>query len=312
MIPMRIFITGATGVIGARVMPLLIQAGHTVTAVSRSSRHHDTLRRAGATPVATDLFHVAALRRAMAGHDAVINLATHVPSSATKMLLRWAWRENDHIRRDASAAIATAAAAEGLQRMIQESFAPMYPDHGDEWIDESMRVEPSAHTRSAVDAEAAAARFTANGGAGVVLRFGGLYGPDETLLEMLHVMRKGWSPLPGDPNAYFSSLSQDDAASAVVAALDVPAGIYNVVDDEPMRRAEWVRSLASATGIPTPKPIPGWVAALGGSVMRLIARSQRISNRRFREASHWTPRYRSAADAWPDIVKSLPAARAAA
>jgi nucleoside-diphosphate-sugar epimerase len=261
--------------------------------------------------VDADLFDVASLRRAMVGHNAVINLATHVPSTATKMMMRWAWRENDHIRRDASAAIATAAASEGLQRMVQESFAPMYPDRGDQWIDESIPVEPSPHTRSAIDAEAAAARFTANGGAGVALRFGGLYGADATLLEMLDVMRKGWSPLPGDPNAYFSSLAQDDAASAVVAALDVPAGIYNIVDDEPMRRADWVRSLASAAGIPRPKQIPGWVATLGGSVMRLIARSQRISNRHFRDVSHWAPRYASARDAWPDVLRLLSVAHAA-
>ena len=135
---MRVFITGATGVIGTRALPLLIKAGHQVTAASRSPHNRETLRLGGATPVEVDMFDVPSLRRAMAGHDVAINLATHVPSSATKMMLRWAWRENDRLRRYASAAIATAAHAEGLQRMIQESFAPMYPDHGDAWIDESM------------------------------------------------------------------------------------------------------------------------------------------------------------------------------
>ena len=308
---MRIFITGATGVIGARALPLLIEAGHQVTAVSRSASNREALRRAGATPVDADLFDVASLRRAMLGHDAVINLATHVPSSATKMMLRWAWRTNDRIRRYASAAIATAARAEGLRRMVQESFAPMYPDHGDAWIDESMPVAPAAYNRSALDAEASAKGFTEQGGTGVVLRFGALYGADATMLEMLGVMRKGWSPLPGDPNAYFSSLAQEDAAAAVVASLDVPAGVYNIVDDEPLRRGEWVRSLASAAGIPTPKQIPEWMAMLGGSAMRLLIRSQRISNRRFRDASRWAPRYPSARDAWPDVLRSLPVARAA-
>jgi nucleoside-diphosphate-sugar epimerase len=308
---MRVFVTGATGVIGTRAVPLLIGAGHQVTAVSRSAANRDMLRRAGATPVEADLFDVTSLRRAMVGHDAVINLATHIPSSAKKMMLRWAWRTNDRIRREGSAAIATAARAEGLGRMIQESFAPMYPDHGDEWIDESMPVTPASYNRSALDAERSVKDFTEQGGTGIVLRFGGLYGPDAMLIEMLDLMRKGWSPLPGDPNAYFSSLAQEDAATAVVAALGVPAGTYNIVDDEPMRRREWVASLASAAGMPVPKQFPAWVVTLGGSVMRLLARSQRISNRRFRAASTWAPRYPSARDAWADVLRTLQASRAA-
>lgn len=308
---MRIFITGATGVIGTRVLPLLIQAGHHVSALSRSARNRDVLRRFGAVPVEADIFEVSGLRRAIAGHDAVINLATHIPSSATKMMIRWAWRENDRIRRYASVAIATAAHAEGVTRMVQESFAPVYGDHGDDWIDESMPAEPARYNRSVLDAETATQHFTDQGAVGVALRFGGLYGPDATMAEMLGVMRKGWSPFPGDPNAYVSSLSQDDAATAVLAALDVPAGVYNIIEDEPMRRGEWARSLASAAGLPAPKQIPAWVAALGGSTMRLLARSQRISNRKFRAASRWTPRYPRASDAWPDILRAMPVARAA-
>ena len=305
---MRVFVTGATGAIGSRALPLLIEAGHDVSAVTRSAPNRDLLRRLGATSVVADIFDVASLRPAMAGHDVVINLATHVPSSSKKMMLRWAWRTNDHIRRKASAAIATAARAEGLGRMIQESFAPIYPDHGDDWIDESMPVAPASYNRSALDAERSAHEFTRQGGAGVVLRFGALYGADSLFREMLDMLRKGWSPLVGDPRAYFSSLAQDDAALAVVAALDVPAGTYNIVEDEPMRRGEWAALLARAAGVPVPKQLPKWVVPLGGSVMRLLARSQRISNSRFRAVSDWRPRYRRAADAWEDILGSMYAA----
>ena len=308
---MRIFMTGATGVIGSRALPLLLQAGHTVTAVSRSAHNREWLRRAGAMPTEVDMFDVESLRRSISGHDVVVNLATHIPSSTARMMVRWAWRENDRIRRDASAAIAMAAHAERVGRMIQESFAPMYPDHGDDWIDESMPVAPVSYNRSLLDAERSAARFTESGGTGVVLRFGGLYGPDALLREMLDVIRRGWSPLPGDPRAYFSSLAQSDAASAVFAALDVPAGTYNIADDVPMRRGEWAQSLAAAAGLPAPKPFPGWVVSLGGSLMRFLARSQRISNRKFRDASRWSPRYPSAADAWPEILAQLPTAKAA-
>lgn len=195
--------------------------------------------------------------------------------------------------------------------MIQESFAPLYPDHGDAWIDESMPVAPVSYNESVLDAERSAQRFTEAGGVGVVLRFGGLYGPDEILTEMLSMMRRGISPLPGDPAAFLSSLAQDDAATAVVASLGVPAGTYNIVEDEPMRRGEWVRTLATAAGIRVPKPIPAWVTAIGGSMLKLMARSERISNRKFREAAGWAPRYPKASDAWGVVLQAMPVARAA-
>lgn len=306
---MRVFMTGATGEIGRRAVPLMIAAGHRVTAVSRSAHNRDLLRQLGATPVEADLFNVASVRRTLTGHDAVVNLATHVPSSSTKMLMRRAWRENDRIRKEASLAIATAARAEGLTRMVQESFALIYPDHGDAWIDESMAISPVGYTESIRDAERSANDFTEHGGTGVILRFAALYGPDSTLIEMIRFLRKGWSPLPGDPRAYFSSLAQDDAAGAVVAALGAPPGTYNVSDDQPLRRAEWADSLAGALGLPRPKPIPSWMVRLGGPTMRLLSRSERISNQRFRAAARWAPKYASVRDAWSAVVGSLHSAR---
>ena len=302
---MRVFITGATGEIGRRAVPLMIAAGHRVTAISRSAHNRDLLRHLGVVPVEADLFSVTSLRHALAGHDAVVNLATHVPSSSTKMLIRRAWRENDRIRTDASLAIATAARAEGLTRMVQESFALIYPDSGDAWIDESMSVSPVGYTESILDAERSANQFTEAGGIGVILRFAAMYGPDSTLAEMIRFLRKGWSPLPGNPRAYFSSLAQDDAAAAVVAALGAPPGTYNISDDQPLRRAEWADALAATLGLARPKPIPSWVAKLGGPTMRLLSRSERISNRRFRAAVRWAPKYASVRDAWSAVVGAL-------
>jgi nucleoside-diphosphate-sugar epimerase len=302
---MYVFVTGATGVIGTRALPLLIEAGHTVTAVTRSATNRQALERVGVRAVEADLFDVESLRRAIEGHDAVVNLATHIPSSPTKMLMRWAWRTNDRIRRNGSAAVAAAAHASGVRRIVQESFAPIYADHGAEWIDESMPLAPTSYNRTVLDAERSAQWFTDHGGVGVILRFGALYGPDALLAEMIKVIRKGWSPLPGDPRAYVSSLTQDDAASAVVAALDVPAGTYNIIDNEPMPRGEWVATLARAAGLPAPKPMPRWVVPIGGSTMRLLARSERISNAKFREVAKWEPMYPSARDAWPSILAQM-------
>ena len=303
---MRIFLTGATGVIGARALPLLVGAGHSVTASGRTPEKRRALERAGVQSVEMDMFDHTSVRRAISGHDAVINLATHMPSSAKKMMLPWEWRENDRVRQLGSATIADAALVEKVPRLIQESFAPIYADHGDEWIDETWTVSPASYNRSTLDAERSATRFTVGGGAGVVLRFAALYGPDHMLREMLDVMRKGWSPIPGNASAWFTSVSQDDAASAVVAALDVPAGIYNVAESEPLRRGEWVGSLADAARLERPRFLPSWLTRFGGSAMRLLSRSQRISSQKLRSASKWTPRYRNAAEAWPDVLRALP------
>jgi len=90
----RVFVAGATGVVGRRVVPALVGAGHGVTAVGRTPERRETLARMGAVPAELDLFDKGAVARAVAGHDAVINLATHIPLS-TRMLFPGAWREND-------------------------------------------------------------------------------------------------------------------------------------------------------------------------------------------------------------------------
>ena len=124
-------------------------------------------------------------------------------------------------------------------------------------------------------------------------------------------MRRGRAPIPGSAGAFFSSVANDDAATAVVAALRLPAGIYNVSDDEPLRQRELVDSLALALGVAPPKFPPAWVIALGGSLARLMSRSVRISNRKLRDAAGWTPRYPSAREGWKATVEAIDAATVA-
>jgi nucleoside-diphosphate-sugar epimerase len=301
----RIFFTGATGVVGRIAVPMLVRLGHRVTAVGRNPQRLDALRAAGADILTIDLFDRGALRAAVAGHDVIVNLATHMPSSLARMSLPWSWRENDRVRRDGSALLAQTAIEHGIRRFVQESFAPIYEDGGTRWIDDTWPVRPARYNRSTLDAERSAQRVTDAGGAGIVLRFAGFYGPDAMLRDMLKIVRRGWSPLPGEPSAYWSSIAHEDAARAVVACIDVDPGIYNVCDDRPLTRREWADAAAQAIAVPSPRLMPAWLARLGGSAVELMSRSQRMSNAKLRRATGWAPLYGDAAQGLRDVAVRL-------
>jgi nucleoside-diphosphate-sugar epimerase len=303
---LRVFVTGATGVIGRRVVPLLLTQGHAVTALARSPEARARLDQAGAACATADLFDATALTRAVAGHDAIVNLATHMPNAAWKMAFRSAWRQNDRLRTEGVANLVAAALAAGVPRLLQESFSLTYPDRGDAWIDEGTTLEPAAYNRTVLDAEQSVARFTASGGTGVALRFAAFYGPDAMQVRSyIAGLRKGFALLPGGPERYISSVSHDDAGAAVVAALMAPAGAYNVVDDEPVRRAEFFGSLAAALHAKPPRFLPAWAAPLFGAVGPTMARSLRISNRKLKDATGWAPRFPSVREAWPEVLFNI-------
>jgi nucleoside-diphosphate-sugar epimerase len=304
---MRIFVTGATGVIGRRVVPRLVDSGHDVTAVARGPHKRAIVEQWRAAPIDVSLFDRDALRQAMARHDAVVNLATHIPHSSAAMLAPWSWRENDRIRREGSAAIVDAAIAAGVGRLVQESFALVYPDRGGDWIDETAPLAPVRYNRTIADAERSALHFTEGSRrSAVVLRFAAFYGPDAVQVkDYVRVIGRGWAPLPGDPTAYLSSIAHDDAATAVVAALGIGPGIYNVADDEPLSRREFADAVATAFGLPSPKLPPRWIARLLGSTGELLSRSERISNQKLRTESAWAPAYRSAREGMRAVARAL-------
>jgi nucleoside-diphosphate-sugar epimerase len=302
---MRIFVAGATGVIGRRLIPMLVDAGSEVTAVARSKEKSEQLKKQGATPVTVSLFDGEALKKAVAGHNTVINIATHIPSGL-RVLLPRAFAENIRLRREASRNLANAAISARAQRFVQESFSPAYPDRGDEWIDEDVPIMPAKYIESVSDAESAALAFTRSGGAGVVLRFSMFYGPDSSLtLDMINAVKKGIAPVFGGGDGFMSSIWTDDAAAAVFAALRVPAGVYNVTDNIPMRRREAFNLLAKALGVRAPRIPPLWVTKISGSVGDTLGRSHRLSNAKFRQSSGWIPRVPSLAEGWKRLVEEL-------
>ncbi|WP_037065373.1 NAD-dependent epimerase/dehydratase family protein [Pseudonocardia acaciae] len=302
---MKVFVTGATGAIGRHVVPALIRHGHTVTALARTPEKAAALSAQGARAVAVSLFERSALAEAFAGHDAVANLATAIPPTSRFMSAK-AWRKNDRVRTEGSAAVVDAALASGVAGLVQESVSMLYGDGGADWIDEDAPVDPYPLARSNLTAEANARRFTEAGGTAVVLRFGLFYGPGAAHSDQMFAQaRRHVGLVVGPPDGYLSSIHLADAASAVVSALRAPAGTFNVVDDEPLTKREHARALERAAGSAMWLRVPGRAAALFGERLTSLSRSLRVSNARFRAATGWAPRYPSAREGWMATAATL-------
>lgn len=294
---MKIFIAGATGVLGRRVVPLLVADGHTVSAVARDARKAATLVDQGAAAVEVDLFDPTAVARAVVGHAAVVNLATAIPPAA-QFSQPSAWETNTRLRTEGSRNLVDAALATGAQRYVQESVAFAYDDHGSEWITEDAAVVSAPTVAPTQVAEAHARRFDAHSQTGVALRFGIFYSADSVLTRgILEQARGGVLAMPGRDGGYQSWIHLDDAAAAVVAALGVAGGVYNVVEDHPMTNAEHAVVLGDLLGRPIVRPRE--LAADGGSE---FGRSQRVSNGRLRDASGWRARFGSRREGWAAVL----------
>ena len=293
-----VFVTGGTGAIGGHAVPALTSAGHQVSALARSRAKAGQLRQQGATPVEVPLFDVKGLTEAFAGHDVVINLATAIPPMRQFMNTR-AWAASQRVRTEGSAAVVDAALAAGVSRVVQESVVMLYADGGDTWLDEDAPVERYPMAEGNHAAEAGTRRFTGHGRTGVVLRFGWFYGPGGAHSEqMLALARRHIVMTLGSPDSYQSSIHMADAGAAVTAALEVPAGVYNVVDDQPLTKREYAGALAAAAGVTPWIRGPGRAAMLSGNRLTSLTRSVRAANSRFKAASGWAPGYPSAREGW--------------
>jgi nucleoside-diphosphate-sugar epimerase len=300
---LKVLVAGSTGVVGWRAVRELVAAGCEVTAVARTPEKADVVGRLGAMPLAVNLFDAGAVREAVQGQEVVVNLATHIPP-VSRAALPGAWKENDRIRTEVSANLADAVIAGGAQRYIQESISFIYADGGERWLDEHAPQDVPPVLRSVLAAEGAAQRVTDAGRTGVVLRFAQFYGTGATHTDTsLRAARRGVAPVFGRRHGYLSVIHLDDAARAVVAALDLPAGPVNIGDDEPLRREDHAAAIAAAIG----RPRLRWAGAAGrtgGRRLQPLLRSHRIANGRLRSAG-WAPVYPSAREGWPEVVASL-------
>lgn len=285
---MKIFVTGATGVLGRRVVDLLVARGEEVTGIARTEAKAEQLAGQGAESAPVSLFDSAALAEAFAGHEVVLNLATAIPP-ISKAARPGAWDDNQRIRTVGSDVVAQAAAEAGVARLVQESLAFAYADGGDRLLDEDSPLDVPDHGIGIIEAEAAVEGFRMVGGDGVVLRFGNFQAADaDHTQSQLKMASRGVLPLLGDDDAWWPVVHADDAATAVIAALDAPSGTYNVAA-QPATRRQIAAAHASALGKRKVRRPPTVMAKLGPAAGQMLARSERVSSQLLRETTGWQP-----------------------
>ena len=300
---MRVFVAGATGVIGSLLVPQLLAAGHEVTAMTRSVLRAAQLEAVGADPVVCDVFDADGVRAAMAdaSPEAVINQLTALPAR-----LDWGnpnlFDENNRVRTEGTRVLVDAALATGARRVVAQSIAFVYAPTGASIKDEDAPLftdaGPPVGGVVAAIAELEQLVTGTPGIEGLVLRYGMLYGPgtyhDRRGSTGADIVA-GRVPLIEGATGMYSWLHVEDAASAALAALARGApGVYNVVDDEPAPQPEWLPVLAQALGADPP------AAAETQPPSDTLEMSLRgASNAKAKSELGWRPQYASWREGFP-------------
>jgi nucleoside-diphosphate-sugar epimerase len=295
---MRVFVAGASGAIGTRLVPQLIDRGHEVIGTSRSSRNLEHVRALGAEPVVVDLLDARAVRKAVleAAPDAIVHQATALAEARFSKYLDRTFAETNRLRRQGTDALLAAAREAGVRRFVAQSYANLrYAREGGpvKTEDDPLDATPPKGMTETAAAMTYLDQAVTNAG-GIALRYGSFYGAGNDGLVI--PVRKRQFPIVADGGGVSSFVHLDDAASAAVLAVerDGPA-IYNVVDNVPAPVRDWLPVLAEALGAKPPRHFPVWLARLfaGEAGVSLGTDARGASNARARRELGWTLRYPS-------------------
>ncbi|HEU5049542.1 MAG TPA: NAD(P)-dependent oxidoreductase [Gemmatimonadales bacterium] len=303
---MRIFIAGATGAIGRRLVPALIGRGHRVTGMTRSRAGADALEELGAEPVVADALDREQTLRAVAqaSPEVVVHQMTALAEARDLRNFDRTFAATNRLRTVGTDNLMAGARAAGARQFVAQSYGNwVYRPGGPEAKSEEDPFDPSPplSQRRTLDAIIHLERVVRAEGelAGVVLRYGNFYGPGTALArdgEMTELVRRRRLPVIGKGGGIWSFIHVDDAASATLAAIDSSArGTYNVVDDEPAPVAEWLPELARIVGARTPWRVPEWVGRLaaGEAAVSMMTRVSGASNARIKRELGWSPAWTS-------------------
>jgi len=307
---MRVFVTGASGAIGRRLVPQLIDAGHDVVGAHRSPEGADRLRSLGATPVMLELLDARAVRKAVleSEPEAIVHEATALANVKFSRNFDKTGARTNELRATGTDHLLAAAREAGVRRFVAQSVASFgrYAREGgpvkteDDPVDQS----PPIHTEQSVAAVNHLEQAVTDFG-GIALRYGVFYGDasDGTIAPL----RKRQFPLIGDGRGVWSWIHLDDAAAATALAVehDGPA-ILNVVDDEPAEVREWLPLLAESLGAKPPRHFPTWLARLvaGDAVVVWSTEHRGASNAKAKRELGWTLRHPTWREGFPEAYSA--------
>jgi nucleoside-diphosphate-sugar epimerase len=302
---MRIFIAGASGAVGQPLVRRLAEAGHEVTGMTRTPGKAALLRELGAEPVVADALDRDAVMAAVAQArpEVVVHQLTAIGPLNTRNFDS-AFKPTNRLRTEGTDHLIAAARAAGARRFVGQSFAPwIYKREGGpaKSEDDPLETDPPKHVEETLAAirHLEAAIMGAEGLEGIVLRYGGFYGPGTSIArggDMLENIVKGRFPVVGDGSGVWSLIHIEDAATATVAAIERGRpGVYNVTDDDPAPVREWLPVLAEAVGGRRPRHMPGFLGRLllGPAGYAMMTSLRGASNEKAKRELGWRPAYPS-------------------
>lgn len=296
---MRVFIAGATGVLGRRLVAECADRGHEVVGLVRDDSGEELVRNRGGQPHRGDVFEPKTLVEGADGADVIVNAATKIPTDTSPSAAEW--ELNDRVRREGTVHLVAAAATAGAGRFLQQSIVWVARQPDGSHFDETAETHPDPSTQSAVDAEETVREGAASHGFDpVILRGGYFYAPDTAHTRLfgerllggdLPIVANG---LLGRRDATLSFIHVDDVATAYADAIEGrDSGIFHIVDDEPATYARFVEGFAERLQAPSPRRIPAWLAKLflNDNLIRLLTKPMPTDHERFSEAFGWKPEY---------------------
>jgi nucleoside-diphosphate-sugar epimerase len=320
---MKVFVAGATGAVGKRLVPLLVANGHEVVGTTRSAERAGALRKMGAEPVVVDVLDRDAVIAAVteARPDAIVHQATALTGLGSNLRrLDRVFAPTNRLRTEGTDNLLAAARAAGVRRFVAQSFAGWpYAREGGPVKSEEDPLD--ANPPKPVSATLAAIRHLesavtgADGIEGLALRYGGFYGPGTSLAEAgqhVELIRKRRFPIVGSGAGVWSFLHIDDAATATLAAVERGApGVYNVVDDEPAPVSVFLPELAKAIGAKPPRHVPLWVGRIAAGEVGVIMMTEirGASNAKAKRELGWRPRWASWREGFRSGLVDSPAGR---
>ncbi|MFD1824492.1 MULTISPECIES: NAD-dependent epimerase/dehydratase family protein [Mumia] len=304
---MRVFIAGASGALGNRLIPLLVQDGHEVTGTTRNQEGLARVQEVGAVGAVMDPLDADSVRSAVVGArpDVVVHELTALGAmSGNPKHFDRDFAVTNRLRTEATDHLLAAAQQCGARRFVAQSYTGWPNERRGSWVkseEDPLAADPGKEARESLAAirHLEHAVTTTPGIDGLVLRYGNFYGPGNALSRggmMAEMIRRGRMPVVGGGAGVWSFLHIDDAASATAAAVDGGApGVYNVVDDDPAPIAQWLPYLAEQLGGRKPMRLPAWlgrplIGELGIAMMTTIRGS---SNAKAERELGWKPRYAS-------------------